>query len=104
MSAAPDFSSGYPSGGEVISRAWQVAWDELATEMVPRPELQALMAEKTGCTTKTASNLISKALRYKRVVIVERVAGVSILCRRDVLLESYPDHPVLWPVPEKEVS
>lgn len=95
MSQAPDFTPGYPSRGEVISQAWQVAWDELESEVVPRPELQALMTERTGCAPKTANNLVSKALRHRRVVITERVRGVSMLCRADVLEESCPDHPAL---------
>jgi hypothetical protein len=104
VSPAPDFSPGYPSGGEIISVAWQTAWDELAEAMVPRPELQALMAERSGCSPKTANNLVSLALRHNRVVLAEREAGVSMLCRRDVLLASYPDHPALWPEPTAEVS
>ncbi len=87
---APDFSPNYPSRGEVISLAWQAAWDELETEMVDRKELQEVMAEKAGCTVKTASNLISKALRYHLLVRLE-----GKLCRRDVLAQSWPDHPLL---------
>ena len=95
MSPAPDFTPGYPSRGEVISQAWQAAWDELEAEMVPRAELQTLMVEKSGCAPKTANNLVSKALRRRKVVVVERIRGVSILCRTDVLEASCPDHPAL---------
>lgn len=95
MTTAPDFTPGYPSGGELISQAWQVAWDELAAEIVPRPELQALMVEKTGCAPKTAINLITKALTTRRVVVTERYRGVAMLCRADVLEASCPDHPAL---------
>ena len=90
MSPAPDLSPGYPSKGELISVAWQAAWDELEDAMVDRAELQGVMAEKSGCSLKTASNLISKALRHHRVIRME-----GQLCRRDVLAARWPDHPAL---------
>lgn len=93
MSPAPDFYNGYPSGGEVISVAWQAAWDELETEMVPRPELQAIMVERSGCAPKTANNLVSKALRYRRLAVAERSGGVALLCRYDLLEGFAPHHP-----------
>ena len=95
MSPAPDFTPGYPSKGEKVSVAWQAAWDELEAEQVSRPELQLLMMEKAGCAWKTAHNLISKALRRRLLVVTERVAGESLLCRADVLREADPTHPAL---------
>jgi len=70
--AAPDFSPGYPSGGEMISKAWQSGWDYLADGPAPRPDVTRHMMRASKCQQRTAEELLRKAAMLGHLKVVGR--------------------------------
>jgi hypothetical protein len=77
MTVAPDFTNGYPSAGEMIGPAWQVAWDLMEASPVPLRSsgLAEAMVAATGVKFDTARNLIRSAARYQKLNVEYRFVG-----------------------------
>lgn len=73
---APDFRNTYPSAGERIGPAWQIAWDTMASrEWVKGVDFARRLAEQTGLADATIRSLLRQAAVAGVIEVEMRFAG-----------------------------